>query len=81
MKLSEIPLDTLKIGDRCISAIGTMGDITVVDTSSGVHGRGIGWLKIEWENGNTSECWYDDGDCGTWYWENVTYIGQLNDSG
>ena len=79
MKLSEIPFDDIKVSDRCISAIGTMGIITLVADRRGYpatrrDGR-AGWIKIEWENNNSSEGWYDDGD-GTWYWENVEYVGQ-----
>jgi hypothetical protein len=78
MKLSNIPLANIKVGDRCISAIGTMGAITLVDVRKGHRDGRNGWIKIEWENKNISEGWYDDGD-GTWWWEHVDYLGRPRD--
>ena len=77
MKLSKVPLADIKAGDRCVSAIGTMGVITSVDTQRQPHGNlfRVGWIKISWDNKKTSQGWYDDGD-GTWYWDNVEYLGR-----
>ncbi len=72
MKLKDVPFENIKVGDRCISAIGTPGVVTFFDPKE--NGRYKGYIKIQWENGNISDNVIFLCDV-PWLGETVEYLG------
>lgn len=55
MKLSQVPFDSLSVGDRVISAIGTDGEITkIFRHPHHTDDDELNFLSIKWSNGNES---------------------------
>lgn len=52
MKLTDAPFETIAVGGRCVSAIGTPGTISAFDPSD--DGRRRGRISIAWKSGRVS---------------------------
>lgn len=75
MKLTEVPFDQIKVGDKVISFLENPGVITHFTPDRCLDKRG--WVEIKWDNGNQSKSWiFDDGPC----LHNIEYIGRTDDS-
>jgi hypothetical protein len=64
MKLSEVPFDQLKVGDKLISYIGTPGHITHLvkrgETSPYLQKEKEDVIVMLWDNGNVSYQHHED---------------------
>jgi len=70
-RLTDIPFENLRVGDKLIGANGANGKITELDPGT-YHSGGedyTGWMVIEWDNGNVSQIPQDDGS-------KVIYVGR-----
>jgi hypothetical protein len=65
--LQDVPVGIVRVGDRCISAIGQQGIVIYVNHQE--HGH----LRVAWTNGQITETVFEaDG----WLGHDITYLGQ-----
>lgn len=58
MKLSDVPFDKLKVGDKLISAVGQPGKITKLTDKEFASQQEDNEIEVEWDSGKTSKFWH-----------------------
>lgn len=73
VKVSEVPVEDLCIGDKVISIRGIPGKISDLDLKYKSY-NGAGWMEIKWDNGGVScDILFDKDHIRTF--DQITYIG------
>ena len=70
-KLSEVPIEDIRLGDLCVSALGNMGTITILTAQKYASQSEDNEIQIDWETGKVSRCWHFQMD-------KIQYIGKPN---